>query len=122
MADFNTEERIRYFLNEHIARWNACDREAFTALYQEAAPNGLIIEYVGQPIGDGWEAFNYMWDNYNATTKAGIELILVNGNEGACYYHNISRADESSVPTIEIYKFYDGKLHIRYFHNHEALV
>ncbi|KJS09776.1 MAG: hypothetical protein VR73_01050 [Gammaproteobacteria bacterium BRH_c0] len=118
-----SESDIRTFLENNFKLWNARDREAFTALYKEAAPNGLFIEYVGQDkVEDGWQAFNYMWDNYINEIQADLMQLLVNGNEGVCYVHNNSARDGVAHPSIEIYKFQDGQLHIRYFHNTESLV
>ena len=109
-------ETIRSFLVQQMEYWNAGNREAFTDLYRSVAPKGLIIEYVGQPIGDGWQTFNHMWDTYNGLVKAEIGEILVNGNEGACYIRNVFVADGTVDPSIEIYRFEDDTLHVRYFH------
>ena len=117
------ESDIRKFIKDNFDIWNDQDRQAFTALYREASPNGLHIEYVGQPeISDGWAAFDHMWENYNQDVKATLNEVLVNGNEGVCYVHNNSAKDGVAHPTIEIYKFENGKLSIRYFHNAEGLV
>lgn len=119
-----SQQDIQKWLENNFLFWNNRDREAFTQLYRDASPNGLIIEYVGQPeVEDGWAAFNYMWDNYNGNITAEPQQILVNGNEGACYVHNISKADnDERQPSIETYKFEQGKLLIRYFHKSEHLV
>lgn len=122
MKDYS-EADIRQFLQDNFRLWNARDREAFTALYREASPNGLVIEYVGQPrVDDGWQAFNHMWDNYNHDVNAELKEVLVNGNEGVCYVHNHSARDGVAHPSIEIYRFDKGQLYIRYFHNAESLV
>lgn len=118
-----TESDIREFLQDNFKLWNARDRDAFTALYREASPNGLFIEYVGQEkVEDGWQAFNYMWDNYNHDVQADLREVLVNGKEGVCYVHNNSARDGVTHPSIETYLFDKGQLHIRYFHNAESLV
>lgn len=116
-----SEKEINSFLNEHIRLWNACDREAFTALYRKYAANGLTIEYVGVPIGDGWAAFDQMWDTYNGKVRVDIDTILVNGNEGACHYENVIKESGQSNPSLELYRFGDGELYIRYFHQSHAL-
>jgi hypothetical protein len=115
------EKSIHQFLEDNFGIWNAGDRDAFTELYRNASANGLEIEYVGQDPVDGWAAFNHMWDTYNTEIHAEPQQILVNGNEGAVYVHNIVKKDGAVHPSIEIYRFVDGKLHIRYFHNTEAL-
>lgn len=119
-----TEKDIQQWMEDNFRIWNARDRAAFTKLYEEAAPNGLIIEYVGQPeVEDGWAAFNYMWDNYNQNITAEPQQILVNGKEAAVYVFNISKADGNEVhPSIETYTFDNGTLTIRYFHKSEHLV
>jgi hypothetical protein len=112
-----TPAEIDSFLRKQIELWNALDRPGMEALYRRYAPNGLIIEYVGQPIGDGWAAFNHLWDNYgDGQIRTDIKEILVNGSEGACYFHNVRKATGGANPSIEIYSFGGGKLHIRYFH------
>src|ERR1035437_7055928 len=105
-----SESEIRSFLNEHIRLWNAGDREAFTSLYKKYASKKLTIEYVGLPVGEGWAVFNHMWDTYNAHVRGEIITILVNGNEGACHYENVSKDSGQSQPSIEIYRFTAGEL------------
>lgn len=117
-AIFNpTTQQIDHFIRKQLEYWNALDRPAMTALYRQYAPNGLTIEYVGHPIRDGWEAFDHLWDNYGTgKIRTDIKEILVNGSEGACYFHNVRKETGIANPSIEIYGFRDGSLHIRYFH------
>jgi hypothetical protein len=116
-----TPAEIDGFLRKQLEFWNASDRAGMEALYRRYAPNGLIIEYVGLPVGDGWEAFAHLWDNYGGHVRTDIKEILVNGVEGACYFHNVHRASGRVSPSLEIYNFGGGKLHIRYFHNSLAV-
>ena len=116
-----TEQEINMFLREHLRFWNAGDRESFTALYRKYAPKMLTIEYVGMPMGDGWATFDHMWDTYNGKVRVDIDTILVNGNEGACHYQNVIVDSGKSNPSLELYRFEDGELHVRYFHQTEAL-
>lgn len=117
------EKAIRQWLEDNFRLWNARDRDGFMALYKEASPNGLIIEYVGQAdVDDGWAACNYMWDNYNQDVTAIPQVMLANGNEGVVHVHNVSHRDGVAHPSVEIYKFENGTLHIRYFHHTDALV
>lgn len=116
-----SERQIHDFLHEQIRLWNAQDRAGFEALYRRYAPNGLSIEYVGQPVGEGWEAFNQLWDGYNGKVRVEIEAVLVNGVEGACHYENVRIDSGVSNPSLEIYRFGDGTLSIRYFHRKDAL-
>lgn len=116
------ESTIQQFLNNNFRLWNDGNREAFMALYCEASSEGLVIEYVGQDDpGDGWTACEDMWNTYNQLIRAEPQEILVNGNEGACYVHNIQKLDGVIHPSIENYRFQDGNLHIRYFHHAMAL-
>lgn len=116
-----TEKEIHAFLHDHIRFWNAGDREGFEGLYRRYGANGLSIEYVGHPIGDGWEAFNQLWDGYNGKFRVDIEQVLVNGSEGACHYGNVMLDSGVCSPSLEIYKFGDGTLSIRYFHKKDQL-
>ena len=115
-----SEADIESFLHKQLEFWNAGKYAEMKALYTKYSPNGLIIEYVGSPIGDGWATFQHMWDNYNGKVRTDIVEILVNGDEGACYFHNVRVATGAFNPSIEIYKFAAGRLHIRYFHRSAA--
>lgn len=115
-----TETEIMAFLTEQLALWNAGEREAMTALYRRHAPDGLVIEYVGHPIGDGWAAYNHMWDNHGGKVTAEAQEILVNGNEGACFVRNTRVATGRFNPSIETYRFGDGTLQVRYFHRSDV--
>jgi hypothetical protein len=111
------ETEIREFLAQQIEYWNSRQRAAMTALYKKYATNQLIIEYVGQPIGDGWKTYEHMWDTYGGTVRTDVIQVLVNGSEAACHYNNVRLATGLGNPSIETYRFEDGRLHIRYFHN-----
>jgi ketosteroid isomerase-like protein len=116
-----TEKEIKLFLTRQLEYWNARQREEMTALYRKYAQDQLVIEYVGQPIGDGWETYNHMWDTYNGKVRTDVVQVLVNGNEGACHFNNVRVATGSGNPSIEIYRFDDRRLHIRYFHETHAV-
>lgn len=111
-----SEHEIRLFLTQQLEYWNGRRREEMTALYRRYAEAQLIIEYVGQPIGDGWKTFDHMWDTYNGKVRTDPIEVLVNGNEGACCYNNVRVATGLGNRSIEIYRFDDRRLHIRYFH------
>lgn len=111
-----TDAEIKAFIADQIAYWNAGERDKMTALYERHAPKGLIIEYVGQPVGDGWATYNHMWDTYAGQVAVEALLVLVNGAEAACSISNVRTATGLSNPSIETYRFEDGTLHIRYFH------
>lgn len=116
-----TEKEIHAFLHEHIRLWNAGDRAGFESLYRRYGAKSLSIEYVGHPVGDGWEAFNQLWDGYNGKFRVEISEVLVNGHEGACHYENVLVESGISSPSLELYVFGDGTLSIRYFHKKEQL-
>ncbi len=109
-------DEIRHFLHEQIEMWNEGRREDHAALYRRYATDGLVIEYVGQPVGDGWATFNHMWDAYGGKIRIEIVQALVNGREAACHHLNIRNASGLSNPSIETYRFEDGRLFIRYFY------
>ena len=111
-----SEAEIRAFITGQVAFWNAGERDSMTALYERHAPSGLVIEYVGQPLGDGWATYNHMWDTYAGQVVVEVLEILVNGNEAACSIRNVRTATGLYNPSIETYRFEDGMLHIRYFH------
>lgn len=115
MAKPNKEE-IERFLHTQGQLWIDGDRENWVKLYKEFAPKALTIEYVGSPVGDGWQTLYHMWDTYNAKVGLEIENMLINGNEAACKHLNIRKDGSGINPTIEIYRFEDGELHIRYFY------
>jgi hypothetical protein len=110
------ESEIRDFLTRQVALWNSGNRKEMTDLYRKYARDQLVIEYVGQPIGDGWKTYEHMWDAYGGSVKTDVVEILVNGNEGACSMRNVRVASGLANPSIEIYRFEEGRLHIRYFH------
>jgi hypothetical protein len=116
-----TEKEINAFLHDQIRFWNAGDREGFEGLYRRYGRNQLSIEYVGHPIGDGWEAFQQLWEGYNGKFTVEIHQILVNGHEGVCHYGNVLVETGVSSPSLEIYDFGDETLSVRYFHQKQQL-
>jgi hypothetical protein len=110
------ENEIKLFLTQQIEFWNARKREEMTDLYRKYAADQLVIEYVGQPIGDGWKTYDHMWDTYSGSVRTDVIEVLINGNEAACYYNNVRLATGLGNPSIETYRFDDRRLHIRYFH------
>ena len=113
-------ETIRSFIFQQTEYWNAGNKEAFIDLYRNVAPKGLRIEYIGQPVADGWQVLDRMWETYNGLVEVEIGDILVNGNEGACYFRNVLLEDGTVNPTIEIYRFENETLDIRYFYRHHT--
>lgn len=114
------ENEIKDFLAQQIEYWNSQQRDAMTALYKKYAADALIIEYVGQPIGDGWKTYEHLWDTYAGTVRTDVIQVLVNGTEAACHYNNVRLATGVGNPSIETYRFEENRLHIRYFHDTHA--
>jgi hypothetical protein len=114
------ERDIGAFLKKQIEYWNTGQRTEMTALYRKYAEDELVIEYVGQPIGDGWKTYEHMWNTYGGKVRTEVGEVFVNGNEAACYYRNVRVATGLANPSIEIYRFDDRRLHIRYFHRVHA--
>lgn len=109
-------DEIRRFLHAQIELWNDGKREEQTALYRRYAADGLVIEYIGQPVGDGWATFDHMWDAYGGKVRVEVAQMLVNGNEAACHHLNIRKASGLANPSIETYRFEEGRLFVRYFY------
>lgn len=109
---------IETFLRAQYELWS---QEKFGELLEEfrkIAPNGLTIEYVGQPPRDGWQELQDMWQQFGGKCPTELVEVLVNGSEAAAYIHNHMQTDDGvhTIPSIETYHFGDGKLHVRYFH------
>lgn len=117
LPEMPTRDEIARFIQRQTEFWNASDFEAMREIYREYARDRLIIEYVGMPIGDGWTEFQNLWNRYNGVVKTRTVEVMVNGNEAACYFRNERTVGTVVNPSIEIYKFTPGVLHIRYFHN-----
>ncbi len=106
------------FLHGQVDCWNAGDKEGFFAHYRAMAPNGLSIEYVGQPRHpDAWQVLEAMWARQNARIRIEVAACIVNGREAACHHRNLMREGEGGIDTIEQYRFGDGTLEVRYFVN-----
>lgn len=109
-------DAIRRFLHAQVACWNAGDKAGFLAAYREAAPRGLLIEYVGRPAADGWAVLEAMWERLNAAVEIEEVVLIVNGDEAACHNRNRLRSGGRVIDTIELYRFErDGRLLVRYF-------
>lgn len=107
---------IRKFIHTQVACWNVGDKSGFLAAYREAAPAGLIIEYVGAAASDGWPVLEAMWEKQNAAITVEEVLFIVNGSEAACHNRNLVKGTERAIETIELYRFDEtGCLNVRYF-------
>jgi len=107
---------IEAFIHSQVHHWNAGDKDGFLGAYRKVAPNGLQIEYVGRPVAaDGWPVLEGMWAQQSAKIEIDEVLIVVNGNEAACHNRNKVRGTAMVIETIELYRFDQGRLAVRYF-------
>lgn len=40
---------------------------------------------------------------------------IINGNEAACHIRNVIKGTDRAIVTIELYRFEEGRLFVRYF-------
>jgi len=107
---------IEHFLHAQVQAWNRGDKEGFFAAYRAAAPEGLQIEYVGRgPAGEGWPVLEGMWAQQSAKIEIEEVALIITGNEAACHNRNKVRGSSLAIETIELYRFDQGKLTVRYF-------
>lgn len=107
---------ILNFLHGQTACWNAKDKDGFLAHYRAAAPDGLTIEYVGQPSGgDAWQVLDTIWSTQSPKIDIEVVATIVNGDEAACHHRNRVIGSDAVVTTIELYRFGPGTLSVRYF-------
>lgn len=108
---------IQALLHAQVQAWNAGDKEGFLGAYRQAAPEGLLIEYVGRgPAGNGWPVLEGMWAQQGAKIEIEEVLLVVNGLEAACHNRNKLRDTTIAIETIELYDFRTpGRLAVRYF-------
>jgi hypothetical protein len=106
---------IEQFLHAQAKAWNDGDKSGFFGAYSAAAPNGIEIEYVGQPAGDGRAILEAMWGQQNAKIQIEEIVAIVNANEAACHNRNWVRGTDKWIETIELYRFDSGRLQVRYF-------
>jgi len=107
---------IQAFLHEQVRAWNAGDRSAFFDAYRSVSPQGLQIEYVGRgPATEGLLVLEAMWTQQNAKIEIEEVVAIVNGSDAACHNRNKVRGRSMAIETIELYRFDEGKLSVRYF-------
>jgi hypothetical protein len=106
---------IEQFLHGQTKAWNDGDKGAFFAAYGAVAPEGIEIEYVGQPAGEGWAILEAMWLRQNAKIQIEEVVAIVNADEAACHNRNWVRGTQNWIETIEVYRFLAGRLRVRYF-------
>lgn len=114
-----TREAIEEFLRKQYLLWNEGKRAELIALFREWAPREFTVEYVGTAAQDGWKAMDGIWDRHGGQVRIEVVRILVNGSEAAVYAlnHHLAKGEAAHTrPSIEIYRFAAGVLHVRYFY------
>ena len=112
IPDSNT---IKHFLHGQVECWNNGDKDGFFAHYRSVAAKGLSIEYVGQPERDAWQVLEGMWAQQQPRIRVQVRETIINGNEAACHHLNAFVGGEGGIETIELYRFDEGLLSVRYF-------
>lgn len=109
-------EQIERFMSGQVRCWNEHDRAGLLALYREAAPNLLDIEYVGRAQqADGWLVIEEMYDKHNHQFRLEVVSTIINGCEAAVHHRNCIVGTNQVIESIETYRFGPGSLHVRYF-------
>jgi hypothetical protein len=111
-----SHEDINKFLVEQYRSWNENRFDDMMACFRKIAPNGWTIEYVGQAPIEGEIAMAEMISLYGGKAPTKPITILINGNEAAACVDNSVMDSNASVMSIETYKFADGRMAVRYFH------
>ena len=109
-------EQIEHFMSGQVRCWNNHDKAGLLALYREAAPDLLDIEYVGRAQqADGWLVIEEMYDKHNHQFRLEVVSTIINGNEAAVHHRNCIVGSSQVIESIETYRFGPDTLHVRYF-------
>jgi limonene-1,2-epoxide hydrolase len=111
-----TDEQIASFITDQYRLWSEDKVEEMLALFQQIAPGGYTIQYVGQPVQEGEPAMAEMIHQYRGKVRTDLLQLIVNGNEAAAHVANRFVENGASMPSIETYRFDGGRMEIRYFH------
>lgn len=111
-----SSDEIAEFLRTQYLLWNDNKIDEMMAYFRRMAPNGFTIEYVGAEPQEGEQAMADMIAQYRGKVRTDLRQLLVNGNEAASYVDNRFLETDTGLPSIETYRFEDGKMYIRYFH------
>jgi hypothetical protein len=112
----STPDEMRSMIEQHVANWNAGDKDAWLAGLQAAIPGEFSMEDpVDTPVKRGWEIMSAAWDaSPNADWKLTIEQLFVCGNEVATLMRSDGTVNGApvSVLGIEVVQFGDdGSAH-----------
>lgn len=113
-----SRDAIEAFLRAQYDTWNQSKPDEMMALFDQIAPNGCTVEFVGGERMDGKLFLQGLWAKLGSSVKIELAYLMVNGNEAATCAKNHHHSEDgySITASIETYRFEDGKLHIRYFH------
>lgn len=111
-----TPQEIEQFIRDQYRLWSEDRIDEMMVLFRRIAPNGFTIEYVGKPPQEGEQAMAEMIAEHGGKIRADLRQLIVNGNEAAAVVDNVVNDTGHVIPSIETYRFEDGKMHARYFH------
>lgn len=110
------EAEIATFVTDQYHLWSEDRVDEMLALFARIAPDGYVIEYVGQPPQEGEASMTAMIAQYRGKVRTELRQLLVNGAEAAATVDNVFLETGALMPSIETYRFDRGRLHVRYFH------
>jgi len=115
MSDVSKQD-IENFITNQYRLWSENRIDEMMDLFRAIAPNGFTIQYVGAPEVEGEKAMADMIAEYAGKIRTNLVRLLINGNEAATVVDNIRNDTEQVIPSIETYRFENGKMYVRYFH------
>ncbi|ALR22017.1 MULTISPECIES: nuclear transport factor 2 family protein [Sphingobium] len=115
MSDVSKQD-IENFITNQYRLWSENRIDEMMDLFRAIAPNGFTIQYVGAPEVEGEKAMADMIAEYAGKIRTDLVRLLINGNEAATVVDNIRNDTEQVIPSIETYRFENGKMYVRYFH------
>lgn len=111
-----SQQDIEQFIINQYQLWSENRIDELMNLFRAIAPNGFTIQYVGTPEIEGEKAMADMIANYAGKVRAKLVRLLINGNEAATVVDNIRNDSGEVKPSIETYRFENGRMHARYYH------
>lgn len=111
-----SKQDIENFITSQYQLWSENRVDEMMALFRTIAPNGFTIQYVGEPAIEGEKAMADMIASYAGKIRTELVRLLINGNEAAAVINNIRNESGEVKPSIETYRFENGRMHARYYH------
>lgn len=115
MSELSQQDIEQFIINQYQL-WSENRIDELMNLFRAIAPNGFTIQYVGTPAIEGEKAMAEMIANYAGKVRAKLVRMLINGNEAATVVDNIRNDSGEVKPSIETYRFENGRMHARYYH------